>query len=127
MTRVPSERRLPLLVATVVVVAFLVFVVSWERWPLTSLLPSGPGLVFWTILTLVVSAFPVVAPRGSVVSVSIAPILASAILGGPLRRRSWALSAFWSCGRSEGKSRGTEPYTTIAPSSSRVCWLESPT
>ncbi len=83
MTRVPSERRLPLLVAIVVVVAFLVFVVSWSRWPLADPLASDSGLVFWTVLTLVVSAFPVIAPRGSVVSVSIAPILASAILGGP--------------------------------------------
>ncbi len=85
MVRVPSERRLPLLVATVVLVALFAFLLSWVRWPVMS---AGAemdiaSLAFWTILTLIVSAFPVVTPRGSVVSVSIAPILASAILGGP--------------------------------------------
>ena len=82
-TRVPSERRLPVLVTTVVVVALLC--VYRVHWPLASggTVVIGSGLVFWTTLTLVVSAFPVVTPRGSVVSVSIAPILAAAILGGP--------------------------------------------
>jgi len=83
--RVPSERRLPLLVATVSVVAAFVFALALQCWPLA----SGAArfdlgdLAYWTTLTLVVSAFPVVTPRGSVVSVSIAPILAAAILGGP--------------------------------------------
>jgi putative nucleotidyltransferase with HDIG domain len=47
---------------------------------------SWAGLVdlaFWTGLTLVTSSFPVRTPRGSVVSVSVAPILASGFLGGP--------------------------------------------
>ena len=54
-------------------------------WPLASVAGtfSLTDLAYWTALTLVVSAFPVVTPRGSVVSVSIAPILAAAILGGP--------------------------------------------
>ena len=42
-----------------------------------------PGVVFWTLLTLAASSFPVKTPRGPVVNVSIAPILAAAILGGP--------------------------------------------
>jgi putative nucleotidyltransferase with HDIG domain len=42
-----------------------------------------PGLIFWTLATLVASALPVRLPRGSVVSVGSAPILASMILGGP--------------------------------------------
>ena len=85
MTRVPSERRLLLLLVAVWVLAAALFVVSAVHWPV-SVLPRDRGvsdIVFWTALTLLVSAFPVVTPRGSVVSVSIAPILASAILGGP--------------------------------------------
>ncbi|HEY3414848.1 MAG TPA: hypothetical protein VGM51_17570, partial [Armatimonadota bacterium] len=41
------------------------------------------GLGFWTAVTLFASALPVPMPRGMLVSVSIAPILASAYLGGP--------------------------------------------
>ena len=53
--------------------------------------PSGDGpfgdslvLVFWIATTLVASASPVHMPRGSVVSVATAPIIASSILLGPL-------------------------------------------
>jgi putative nucleotidyltransferase with HDIG domain len=42
------------------------------------------GLAFWTILTLLASAFPVRMPRGTLVSVSTAPIVAAAVLGGPV-------------------------------------------
>ncbi|MEA2525899.1 MAG: hypothetical protein QOF73_3126 [Thermomicrobiales bacterium] len=41
------------------------------------------GFVFWTILALVSSALPVKMPRGTLVSVAIAPILAAVALGGP--------------------------------------------
>jgi putative nucleotidyltransferase with HDIG domain len=41
------------------------------------------GLCFWIALTLLASAFPVRMPRGTVVSVSMAPIVAAAVLGGP--------------------------------------------
>jgi putative nucleotidyltransferase with HDIG domain len=41
------------------------------------------GLAFWIGVTLFASALPVPMPRGMLVSVSIAPILASAYLGGP--------------------------------------------
>ncbi len=86
MIRVPSERRLVLLVATVCVVAVFVFAAvrrSDGRCSRQTTVRRPQWLVFWTALTLLVSSFPVVTPRGSVVSVSIAPILASAILGGP--------------------------------------------
>jgi putative nucleotidyltransferase with HDIG domain len=43
-----------------------------------------PGLVFWTALTLIASALPVRLPRGTVASVSVAPILATIALGGPV-------------------------------------------
>jgi hypothetical protein len=42
------------------------------------------GLVFWTAITLFASAMPVRMPRGSVLSVSTAPIIAVMILGGPV-------------------------------------------
>ncbi len=41
------------------------------------------GLVFWTVLTAVASALPVEMPRGSLVAVSIAPLIAATALGGP--------------------------------------------
>jgi putative nucleotidyltransferase with HDIG domain len=42
------------------------------------------GVTFWTLITLFASAFPVRMPRGTLVSVAIAPIVAAAILGGPV-------------------------------------------
>ena len=42
------------------------------------------GVAFWTVITLFASAFPVRMPRGTLVSVAIAPIVAAAILGGPV-------------------------------------------
>ena len=42
------------------------------------------GVAFWTLLTLLASALPVQIPRGSVVSVSIATIVATMALGGPV-------------------------------------------
>src|SRR5258708_5901470 len=41
------------------------------------------GVAFWTVLTLLGSAFPVQLPRGSHHAVAIAPIMASLFLGGP--------------------------------------------
>ena len=41
------------------------------------------GIAFWTALTLVTSALPVRMPRGTLVAVSVAPILAAIDLGGP--------------------------------------------
>jgi putative nucleotidyltransferase with HDIG domain len=41
------------------------------------------GIVFWTLVTLGASALPVRMTRGSTVGVSIAPILAATLLGGP--------------------------------------------
>jgi putative nucleotidyltransferase with HDIG domain len=42
------------------------------------------GVLFWTALTLVASALPVQMPRGTLVAVSVAPILAAIDLGGPV-------------------------------------------
>src|SRR5690349_22931616 len=41
------------------------------------------GLTFWVIVTLLASALPVRMPRGTMVAVSIAPLIATATLGGP--------------------------------------------
>jgi len=41
------------------------------------------GLVMWTLITLAAQALPVEMPRGTMVAVSIAPIVASMALGGP--------------------------------------------
>jgi putative nucleotidyltransferase with HDIG domain len=46
-------------------------------------LPSQAGLVFWCVITLVASALPVRMPHGTMVGVSIAPLIAATILGGP--------------------------------------------
>ncbi len=42
------------------------------------------GIVFWTALTLLASALPVRMPRGTMVAVSVAPILAAISIGGPV-------------------------------------------
>src|SRR6476646_4803802 len=41
------------------------------------------GIAFWTLLTLLGSAFPVILPRGTQQAVAIAPILGAVFLGGP--------------------------------------------
>src|SRR6185312_2111260 len=42
------------------------------------------GLVFWVALTLFAGALPVRMPRGTMVSVAMAPIVAAMALGGPV-------------------------------------------
>jgi len=42
------------------------------------------GLAFWTVLTMFAGALPVRMPRGSLVSVATAPIVAAMALGGPV-------------------------------------------
>jgi putative nucleotidyltransferase with HDIG domain len=49
----------------------------------TSALETMIGLIFWIAVTLWASGLPVRMPRGMLVSVSIAPILAAVYLGGP--------------------------------------------
>src|SRR4051794_27258299 len=43
----------------------------------------GLGILFWIVLTLVSSALPVELPRGIKLTVSMAPIVAAMVLGGP--------------------------------------------
>jgi putative nucleotidyltransferase with HDIG domain len=42
------------------------------------------GIAFWTVICLLASALPVRMPRGTLVGVSIAPIIAATTLGGPV-------------------------------------------
>jgi putative nucleotidyltransferase with HDIG domain len=42
------------------------------------------GFVFWTAITLFAGALPVRMPRGTIVTVAIAPIIAAMVLGGPV-------------------------------------------
>jgi putative nucleotidyltransferase with HDIG domain len=68
------------------IAAVLVFVASCLAWPIadfTGPLPSDLSVVFWVAVALVASGSPVHVPRGSLVSVSAAPVVATAILGGP--------------------------------------------
>jgi HD domain len=78
---------LRLLVMAVAVTAVTLFLAAAAIWPINAALESDgqelPGLLFWIGITLIASSFPVSSPRGSLVSVSIAPILAAAVLGGP--------------------------------------------
>jgi putative nucleotidyltransferase with HDIG domain len=41
------------------------------------------GVAFWTIITLIASALPIVLPGGSMVAVSMAPVIVAMNLGGP--------------------------------------------
>lgn len=69
------------------------------------------GVAFWTLLTLVSSAYPVQQPRGSQQAVAIAPIMASIFLGGPAVG-GWVAAI----GTTEGRElRGRIPwYGTLA-------------
>jgi hypothetical protein len=79
-------RSLRNLVATVVALAVLLAIVAATRYPLhVNLLGANgaEGIGFWIALTLGATMFPVHQPRGAVVSVGFAPILAATLLGGP--------------------------------------------
>ncbi len=66
-------------VITTAIIVVLAAVVVWRPPPGFN---AWLGIAYWTVLTLVAQAFPVKMPRGAVVSVAIAPILAAAAVGG---------------------------------------------
>jgi putative nucleotidyltransferase with HDIG domain len=86
-------RSLKLFIVGVVAASALALVVTTLVFPVEPEIAIGEflptdvaivvGILFWTALTLVTSALPVKMPRGTLVSVSIAPILAAVDLGGP--------------------------------------------
>ena len=75
------------LVLTVAVSATVTLAFSLRLWPIEGTLGGTYGvllgLAFWISITLLASAAPVHVPRGAYVSVSVAPVLAAALLGGP--------------------------------------------
>jgi putative nucleotidyltransferase with HDIG domain len=79
---VASSVRLLILVA--VAAAILVFAAAIALFPLRSTIQGFAGIAFWTALTLIASALPVRLPRGTVASVSFAPLMATIVLGGPV-------------------------------------------
>ena len=86
-------RTLKLYITGVVTASALAFAVTALMFPIdprigAGLLPDDArgslvGVGFWVALTLVASALPVQMPRGTMVAVSIAPIIAAISLGGP--------------------------------------------
>jgi hypothetical protein len=78
---VPSSLRWLLLLVSAsatILVAGAIF-----AFPLRPAIGGLPGLALWTLLTLLAGAAPVRMPSGASVSVTIAPLLAASVLGGP--------------------------------------------
>jgi putative nucleotidyltransferase with HDIG domain len=89
-------RSLKLYIATVVAVGVLALAAATFLFPpkeAIALRLPGPGhgtteelalgLAFWTVITLIASAWPVLLSRGSQAGIAVAPIMASFLLGGP--------------------------------------------
>jgi hypothetical protein len=75
------------------------------------------GLTFWIVVTMFASAMPVQMRRGSVLSVSTAPLVASMVLGGPV-------AAGWiaAIGTTEGREiRGAVPWYGTLANHSMIC------
>jgi hypothetical protein len=51
------------------------------------------GVLFWTLITFFAGALPVRMPRGTMVSVALAPIIAAMTLGGPVAAGGWCRAA----------------------------------
>ncbi len=77
------SRSLKLLLMAVITTAIIVVLGSVVYARLPDDLGGWGGVAYWTALTLIAQAFPVKMPRGTVVSVAIAPILAASAVGGP--------------------------------------------
>lgn len=75
--------RLRLVVVAVVSTAILLFGGALYFVPFAVAIASPGAVAFWVCLALLSSAFPVQMPRGTIVSVSTAPVLAAIALGGP--------------------------------------------
>ena len=67
-----------------VAAAGLVLAAVTFLFPLKSDIGGPSGLAFWIVLTTVASAMPVRLPQGTLVGVSMATLLGSMVLGGPL-------------------------------------------
>jgi putative nucleotidyltransferase with HDIG domain len=71
------------LVLATTAAAVIAIAAAFVLFPVRPQIGGATGIAYWIALTLLASAMPVVLPRGTVVSVSAAPILASMFLGGP--------------------------------------------
>ena len=86
-------RQLKLYIIGVVALGALALIATTLVIPVDPLIGAGfsalgdsatlVGLAFWVLATLLASALPVRMPRGTMVAVSIAPLIATATLGGP--------------------------------------------
>ncbi len=76
--------KVRLLVLSTTAAAVLVIAAVVLLFELHPEIQGVPGLIFWTVATLLAGALPVILPRGTVVSVSAAPVMAAAFLGGPV-------------------------------------------
>jgi putative nucleotidyltransferase with HDIG domain len=87
------SKRLKLYITGVVAASAVALVVTTLVFPVEAGIALAPdflgpyawlaGIVFWCFVTLVASALPVRMPRGTLVAVSGAPLIAAASLGGP--------------------------------------------
>lgn len=77
------NQRVRRLILITVAAAVVSIAAAYFLFPVQPALGGLPGLVFWTLAALAASALPVKLPRGSVVSVAAAPLLAVLFLGGP--------------------------------------------
>jgi len=85
--------------------------------PGASNLEIALGLAFWAIVTAIASALPVRMPRGMLVTVSIAPVIAATTLGGPAAGAWIALVGSTEDENSEAACLGMERWR-ITPGSS---------
>ena len=100
------NKRVRRLILSVVAAAVLLTAAAYAFFPLREAIGGPPGLLYWTIATLAASALPVRLPRGTVVSVASAPLIAAFVLGGPLAGAIVAL-----IGTTEGREvRGEVPW-----------------
>ena len=86
-------RRLKLYITGVVATSALALVATTLLFPVNRAIGGGftplddraglVGIAFWCLVTLLASALPVQMPRGTMVGVSIAPLMAATVLGGP--------------------------------------------
>jgi putative nucleotidyltransferase with HDIG domain len=80
----PVSRNVRRLILATVAAAILAIAAAYYLFPIRPEIGGAAGLAFWTVATLVASALPVRLPRGIIVSVAAAPMVAAMILGGPL-------------------------------------------
>ena len=83
MVRVVSPNVSRLIFAAVAA-AIVTIAAAYLLFPVHEELGGPVGLLYWTAATLAASALPVRLPRGTVVSVAAAPMIAVMALGGPL-------------------------------------------